>query len=197
MNNFHKLTLHFLKVKKKVDGAFPEQVDKERVEALFAQLVNKFNAESEGLVDHCVRLSLEGDVDAALKTLFRLEWEEEAPVFQILETLGQVIGFYSDFFANKVSAVVFSKKLFLRTCATMFEHFTWVIQNCFHKRNAFKKWAPRLLRPEAPQMKRRSDTKAFLTDRAQFSRLITRDAEAFEGFLEGAAFYIPKSNQVG
>ena len=82
------------------------------------------------------------------------------------------------------------------TYATIFEQFTYVIKNCFHKRNAFKKFTFKVLKPHAEQMKRRSDTKTFLTNRETFFNLITRDTECFENFLENSDFYIPKSNQV-
>lgn len=179
-----------------MNNAFPEQVDKEQIEALFAQLINKFNAESEKLLDHCTKLSLEGEIEDVIGKMFRLDWEETSCVFEILDQLNQVIGFYSELFANKINAVIFSKKLLLRTYATIFEQFTWVIKNCFHKRNAFKKFQPKLLKLENEQMKRRSDTKAFLTVKNTFLKLIERDTRCFEDFLENASFYIPKSNQV-
>ena len=169
---------------------------KEKIEALFAQLINKFSSESEKLIEHCAKLSLEGEVHLQIKNMFTLEWEEASDMYQILEQLNQVLSFYLELFANKTKAVVFSKRLMLRTFACIFENFTWVIKNCFHKRNAFKKFSPKTLKLEVDQMKRRTDTKAFLTNKASFSSLIQRDSECFQNFLENANFYIPKSNQV-
>ena len=185
-----------LKIKKKVNKAFPQHLDKEKVEALFAQLINKFGSESEGLIDHCTRLSVEGDILTAAKQVFTLEWEDSGALYQILDQVNQVISFYSELFANKTNAVVFSKKLLLRIYATIYEQFTWVVKNCFHKRNAFKHFVPNLLHLEQQSMKRRSDTKAFLTAKATFVRLVSADTECFQNFLQNVNFYVPKSNQV-
>lgn len=108
-----------------------------------------------------------------------------------------MIGFYSELFANKINAVIFSKKLLLKTYALVFEQFTWVIKNCFHKRNAFKKFKPKMLKLQSDQMKRRSDTKTFLTKKNTFMQLIDRDSQSCQDFLDNANFYIPKSNLVG
>lgn len=179
-----------------MNSAFPEQLCKEKIEALFAQLINKFSSESEKLIELCAKLTIDGEVDSHIKNMYTLEWEDANNMYEILDQLNQVLNFYLELFANKTKSVVFSKTLMIRIFATIFEQFIWIIKNCFHKRNAFKKFVPKILKLEVDQMKRRTDTKSFLTNKASFSALIQRDFECFQNFLENANFYIPKSNQV-
>ena len=147
-------------------------------------------------MDHCTKLSFEGELMEAALSLFSLEWEDSNAVYEVFSQVNQVIEFYSELFLNKTSAVVFSKKLVSYVCAGVFEHFAWTVKNCFHKRNVFKKFEPRVMRYPEDKMKRRADTKALLTSKETFARLVQRDAACFQEFLQNASFYIPKSNQV-
>lgn len=191
------MTMHLLKIKKKVKKSFPEQLHREKIEKIFAELINKFQKESEVLIKTMVRLILNSPESVeALENLFKLEWKEEEHFLNLLGKIRESMGKYGEMFKNKTHSVIFVKQLMLGGFGLVFEALMYVAKHIFHKKNFIKEYLPRNLVGGDVGMKRRSDTKEFLTGNGVFLRLLTRDFGLFQEFYGSLDFFIPKSNKV-
>ena len=185
-----------MKVKKKINESFSEELDKEKIDSLFAEMINQFNRQSEICMDAMIKKLMNNEKALNVKQMFKKEWEDEQVYITVLGNLGNGISTYSHFFTNKTKSIIFAKNMFLYNFAQIYEQFIYVIQQCFHTRNAFKDVEPKLFERPKDHMKERKNNKLFITQKAKFNELLLRDFRLIQEFLDKLQTFIPKTNTV-
>lgn len=190
------MVLHFLKVKRKINESFSEELDKEKIDSLFAEMINQFNRQSDNCMDVMIVKIMNSEQAMRVKDMFKKEWADEQVYIDVLSNLGNGITTYSNFFTNKTKSIIFTKKIFLYQYSQMYEQFIYVIQQCFHSRNIFKEIQPKLFERDKDHMKERKNNKQFITQKESFYGLLLRDFKLLQEFLSKLQTFIPKSNTV-